>query len=431
MALQSKLFSGDPLLESAAMRDQAHITPGARGPHIGKIQQALALVDGAAIDQDQSYGPATASAVLAYKKKRGIINFSYQTQPDDIVGKMTIASLDAELLERERIPTGPLIVRPVHPGARPPNVADSALFRAPAGNRLAVGGPTVGATASLDLNLTGFQKIRVPPRFTATVEILNGAGGRVVGRNSIPPSDTNAKISWAFDPDDKLLPVIRLNPEPIGPATAMTDAGFVRITKSPFQLKIDSYKPGDGLFDFSAENGLSNLHVEVRAPKMTGPSGPAPITVNPRGKNGLISGNGDPGVPGGVSGGRPMKIVGSRRKINLGGEHETPGFEDYTASLGFSACPDFPDRNHRAFRPWTEDRDPSVFVSDGEASDICIRNTPVTDEILAVIKRIKASPCRLTFSGRPDAFTTLKGAFSGEASIADEIIDEAIVLDFP
>src|SRR5262249_14872404 len=36
------------------------------------------------------------------KKKRNIINFSYQTHADDIVGKMTIRSLDTEMLAQER-----------------------------------------------------------------------------------------------------------------------------------------------------------------------------------------------------------------------------------------------------------------------------------------------------------------------------------------
>jgi hypothetical protein len=40
------------------------------------------------------YGPSTASAVLAYKQSRDIINRSYQTQADDIVGKMTMRALD-------------------------------------------------------------------------------------------------------------------------------------------------------------------------------------------------------------------------------------------------------------------------------------------------------------------------------------------------
>ena len=43
-----------------------------------------------------------AAAVLAYKKKRNIINWSYQQQADNIVGKMTIAALDAEIWGKEK-----------------------------------------------------------------------------------------------------------------------------------------------------------------------------------------------------------------------------------------------------------------------------------------------------------------------------------------
>jgi lysozyme family protein len=56
------------------------------------------------IDQDGIYGAATAAAVLAYKKKRNIINHSYQAQADNIVGKMTVAALDKEMVEREQAP---------------------------------------------------------------------------------------------------------------------------------------------------------------------------------------------------------------------------------------------------------------------------------------------------------------------------------------
>ena len=101
MALQSALFRGDAKLEAAATSDAAHITPGARGPHVGKIQQALIQLDGATIVADMVYGPGTAAAVLAYKQSRSIINRSYQSQADNIVGKMTIATLDRELVERE------------------------------------------------------------------------------------------------------------------------------------------------------------------------------------------------------------------------------------------------------------------------------------------------------------------------------------------
>lgn len=104
MALQSELFRGDPKLEAAATSDPAHITPGASGAHVGKIQTALVLLDDATIADDETartfYGPTTASAVLDYKRKRNIVNRSYQTQADNIVGKMTMASLDAEMQKR-------------------------------------------------------------------------------------------------------------------------------------------------------------------------------------------------------------------------------------------------------------------------------------------------------------------------------------------
>src|SRR5262245_18643035 len=100
--LRSKLFHGDPNLEAAAVANPAHIMLGASGPHVRKIQTALMLVDGAAISADEVqrtfYGASTAAAVLAYKQKRNIINRSYQTHADNIVGKMTTASLDSEML---------------------------------------------------------------------------------------------------------------------------------------------------------------------------------------------------------------------------------------------------------------------------------------------------------------------------------------------
>jgi peptidoglycan hydrolase-like protein with peptidoglycan-binding domain len=101
MSLQSKLFRGDPKLEAAAVSNPAHIVPGAVGPHVAKIQQALIQLDGATIAGNElaasSYGPSTADAVLSYKKKRDIINRSYQSQADNIVGVMTMAALDREM----------------------------------------------------------------------------------------------------------------------------------------------------------------------------------------------------------------------------------------------------------------------------------------------------------------------------------------------
>jgi hypothetical protein len=100
MALQSQLLRGDQELEAAAVSDPAHVIQGASGPHVAKIQQALLQLEGAALSQDGIYGPGTAAAVSAFKQKRRILNF--QGKIDDIVGKKTIAALDAELLAKEK-----------------------------------------------------------------------------------------------------------------------------------------------------------------------------------------------------------------------------------------------------------------------------------------------------------------------------------------
>ena len=105
MGLQSRLFRGDPKLEAAAVSVSAHVTPGATGDHVVKIQFVLMRLDGAPLIQDGVYGPKTAAAVLAYKQKRNIVNRSYQSQADNIVGIMTMASLDSEMLQQEQRPS--------------------------------------------------------------------------------------------------------------------------------------------------------------------------------------------------------------------------------------------------------------------------------------------------------------------------------------
>lgn len=101
MALKSKLFSGDPKLESAAVRPDAHIIRGARGDHVAKIQYALCVVAGEPLDLDGQFGPKTAAAVLSYKQRRNIVNRAYQKHADDIVGVMTMAALDGEMYKVE------------------------------------------------------------------------------------------------------------------------------------------------------------------------------------------------------------------------------------------------------------------------------------------------------------------------------------------
>jgi hypothetical protein len=104
--LQSTWLRRNQRLQQCLVSDPAHVKIGDKGEHAALIQGALSMLDGADISRDeqarQFYGQGTASAVLKYKKKRKIINYSYQTSPDDIVGRMTIRSLDTEMLAYER-----------------------------------------------------------------------------------------------------------------------------------------------------------------------------------------------------------------------------------------------------------------------------------------------------------------------------------------
>ena len=101
MALFSNLFKGDPNLAACQINDAAHLTIGASGEHVAKVQFALFALDSSSIDRNEvrlkSYGPSTAKAVLAYKTRRQIINTAYQNTPDNIVGKMTITRLDQDM----------------------------------------------------------------------------------------------------------------------------------------------------------------------------------------------------------------------------------------------------------------------------------------------------------------------------------------------
>ena len=122
MPLQSELFRDDAALQACLVRDSAHVVKGARGQHVAKIQTALGILDGALIASEElsasTYGPSTAAAVLAYKERRDIVNRTYQRRADDIVGKMTIASLDREMVTGEKKPRPRSCKEPTHgPGS--------------------------------------------------------------------------------------------------------------------------------------------------------------------------------------------------------------------------------------------------------------------------------------------------------------------------
>ena len=105
MPLRSRTLGGNAALQACLVNDQAHVTPGAAGAHVGLIQKCLLVLEPSPIAGDElrrrTYGKTTTAAVLAYKKARNIINRSYQTQADNIVGKMTIARLDEDISKVE------------------------------------------------------------------------------------------------------------------------------------------------------------------------------------------------------------------------------------------------------------------------------------------------------------------------------------------
>ena len=418
MALQSQLFRGDPKLEAAAVSNPAHIVPVAAGEHVRKIQLALIQLDGVAIDPDGKYGPATAAAVLAYKRKRNIINRTYQTQADNIVGKMTMAALDREMLAKERIPTEPIRIRPV--------------------NAIPRGGAAILRLGfKIDVDFPVFQngnilKIRLASRSTGNLEVVNGTGGRVKCTN-VPTGPL--KISFIFDPDSpSFVPATRLNPEPRGPFSRLPleDGGTVRITKDPFTIHVDAFHPGNAFIDAATATSANSLAIEVRAPKLASESGFSPPTKTRPGSKFISAVDSEPGPKGARdnNGGRPVNPKGTGRRINIFGVGETPGFEDYTSDLGFSTT-----NRTNLFLPWTEDTDPTVGVPNGTASDICIRDSPVFPVTLAAIRRIASPGCRLTFAASDEGgkmfIPVLKAAFPGAKIIPGEEFSDAIVMELP
>jgi hypothetical protein len=101
LGLRSNLFKGNRGLAACEINDAAHFTIGKQGDDVARIQMALLAIDSLKIERQEllskTYGQSTAIAVLAFKTKRQIINYSYQNKPDNIVGKMTIAALDREM----------------------------------------------------------------------------------------------------------------------------------------------------------------------------------------------------------------------------------------------------------------------------------------------------------------------------------------------
>lgn len=97
MTLESPDFKDDKELQACEVDHAHHITRGAVGGHVLKVQNALVKLGFKILPEEmerKTYGSSTAKAVLQFKQDWDIINRSYQEKADDIVGKMTIKELD-------------------------------------------------------------------------------------------------------------------------------------------------------------------------------------------------------------------------------------------------------------------------------------------------------------------------------------------------
>lgn len=200
MSLRSQLFAGDAKLEAAATSDTAHVAPGASGDHVRKIQAALCQLAGAQLSTDGQYGPRTAAAVLAFKQKRDIVNRAYQSSADDIVGKMTVVAMDAELSANDA-PAGPPEITVLAP--RPALDRHLPLVSIRLANN---GNPVISSMAGGKPNINPGPIIELKPGQIAKIVITNGGGGTI--------SSSDPSIASIRKPGDRSAPLTRLSSDP-------------------------------------------------------------------------------------------------------------------------------------------------------------------------------------------------------------------------
>jgi hypothetical protein len=180
MPLRSQLFSSSKELQACLSTDAAHVVPGARGAHVALIQSALVRFRFLSIDDARSearfYGPHTTAAVLAYKQELKIINRKYQSRADNIVGRMTIASLDHGILVLDDLIRGPRLAPPPgpHPKSPKPTAASAAPRRQPIDTK-ALAGKAAPLTTVTGPGAFGPPLSKLPDDIQAVIRRSNDA----------------------------------------------------------------------------------------------------------------------------------------------------------------------------------------------------------------------------------------------------------------
>jgi hypothetical protein len=103
--LTCDLFTNPPSdeLERCANRDADHITPGASGDHVKRIQIALNTLSNVFLGIDGIYGPRTAAAVVVFKEAQSPpLRQPWESIADNIVGIRTIRALDRQMHDHDQ-----------------------------------------------------------------------------------------------------------------------------------------------------------------------------------------------------------------------------------------------------------------------------------------------------------------------------------------
>jgi hypothetical protein len=413
MPLKSTLFSGDAKLEAAAVSDPDHIVPGSVGEHVRKIQLALILLDGAKIAADSMYGPATAAAVLSYKRKRNIVNRSYQTTADNVVGKMTMASLDSEMVSREQ----PIELSPVHPPKRLPaapprgvvmlsfSIVDPSLIPVPVRPPQAPGPPLTFRQ----------EEVIIPRGNTGTIKVKNASGGKLIRTQDLQfhgKGLNNNQVAKIFGAQ---VSTARRDELEISADEVLAKYEAINCGETFFQVIVNSPTPPQKMSDILRLLSLADKRLPLALP-------PGDFSPDPRFSSGLMSKAGTPINP----------LPGL--KINIFGEGESAGFDDYSTSIDFCthtfSNSNGPKDAIMGHRPWTKDPRRPPGIVDKSVANICCRGSPISQETIDEILRIGASKCRVTYA-ESQANTQTPRIRGGLTAAGAKVIEEADAMGGP
>ncbi len=407
MALKSEAFRGDPRLEAAAVSDPAHVVPGSVGDHVAKIQRALNRLDGARLDVDGVYGSATAAAVFAFKTGRNLVNRSYQASADNIVGKMTMAALDEGMAADE---STPLVLQTLYPAPRPPSLGLQGGLRL--GFAISLAGfadlapsavpnllPTTPPSGDIDQ-----IEVIIPRTGFGTFQVVLGNGSTVsrVQRTS---------FFWGRGKNDFQVAALR------GAKQKQRDREDLDILQDLTTVTYEALACGETFFSAWMDSPkktskiLRVLSLVEKATPMTLP--PGDYSPDPVFTSGLMSKAGTPLNP------RPG------RKINIFGEGESAGFEEYSTDIDYCSH-GFSNGNGPAGvsfgnRPWTNDPRKPPGIADHSVDNLCCRGSPIKPVTIQEILRIGKSGCRVTYyeGGGQVSCNALKAGLKG-ATVVEE-----------